>query len=203
MRGGATLQESKPDDILLQKIALRDPDALEQLYDRYERPIYAFALRMVKDAMVAEEIVQELFVRIWNSASRIETGGSKGKISTWMFAITRNLAIDRIRKQGRQPEDPVESEVWERMQSDETSTEFTVENKLLGQQLKKAIDDLQSDQKQVLEWIYYMGYTQQEVADTHQIPLGTVKSRVRLALKALRGRFDMWKEEMTYERRSE
>lgn len=152
--------------------------------------------------MEAEEIVQELFVRIWNAASRIEIESNKGKISTWMFAITRNLAIDRLRKQGRQPEDPVEDEVWERLRSDEESTELTVEHNLLGQQLKKEIEGLQSDQKQVLEWIYYMGYTQQEVADQHKIPLGTVKSRVRLALKALRGRFELWKEEMQYERRS-
>ncbi|OZQ98540.1 RNA polymerase subunit sigma-24 [Paenibacillus sp. VTT E-133291] len=202
MRGGATLQESLSDEILLQKIANRDTDALEQLYDRYERPIYSFALRIVKDAMEAEEIVQELFVRIWNAASRIEIESNKGKISTWMFAITRNLAIDRLRKQGRQPEDSVEDVVWERLRSNEDSTELTVEHNLLGQQLKKEIEGLQSDQKQVLEWIYYMGYTQQEVADQHKIPLGTVKSRVRLALKALRGRFELWKEEVQYERRS-
>jgi RNA polymerase sigma-70 factor (ECF subfamily) len=196
------MQETLPDDILLQKIAIRDEDALEQLYDRYERPIYAFALRIVQDAMAAEEVVQELFVRVWNTASRIDADGRKGKISTWMFAVARNLAIDRLRKQGRQPVGSLESEVWERLSDSEESTELTVEHKLLGQQLKEAIHELQSDQKQVLEWIYYMGYTQQEVAERHQIPLGTVKSRVRLALKALRGRFEMWKEDVQYDSRS-
>jgi RNA polymerase sigma factor (sigma-70 family) len=196
------MQETLPDDILLQKIAIRDEDALEQLYDRYERPIYAFALRIVQDAMAAEEVVQELFVRVWNTASRIDADGRKGKISTWMFAVARNLAIDRLRKQGRQLVGSLESEVWERLSDSEESTELTVEHKLLGQQLKEAIHELQSDQKQVLEWIYYMGYTQQEVAERHQIPLGTVKSRVRLALKALRGRFEMWKEDVQYDSRS-
>jgi len=188
------MPETVSDERLLQKIAMRDADALEQMYDRYERPIYAFALRIVKDSMAAEEVVQELFVRVWNAAGRILESGQKGRISTWLFAVTRNLAIDRLRKQGRQPLEAMESEAWERV-CDPQSTEAAVEHKLLGEQLKEAIDELQADQKQVLEWIYYMGYTQQEVADKHHIPLGTVKSRVRLALKQLRSRFETWKEE--------
>ncbi|MFC5652945.1 RNA polymerase sigma factor [Paenibacillus solisilvae] len=132
--------ESLSDESLLERIAMRDPEALEQMYDRYERPMFAFA------------------------------------------------------KQGRQPLEAMENEAWDRV-CDSLSTEAVMEHKILGQQLKEAINELQTDQRQVLEWIYYMGYTQQEIADRQQIPLGTVKSRVRLALKHLRTWFDhMWKE---------
>ncbi|EXX84850.1 RNA polymerase sigma24 factor [Paenibacillus darwinianus] len=186
------MRETVSDEVLIRRIAARDAQALEQLYDRYERPAYAFVFRMVKDVMAAEEVVQEMFVRIWNIADRIDTDGGRGKVSTWMFAVARNLAIDWLRKRGSKPLEALEYDEWERVkgQVEQETTEHAVERKLLGEQLKAALEELNEDQKQVLEWIYYKGYTQQEVADHERIPLGTVKSRVRLALNQLRKRFD-------------
>ncbi|KQO01472.1 RNA polymerase subunit sigma-24 [Paenibacillus sp. Leaf72] len=186
--------EPTSDEYLIQQIARQDASALEQLYDRYERPVYSFVYRMLKDAMASEEVVQELFVRIWNAASRVEAEEASGKISTWIFAIARNLAIDWIRKQERRPQQ-VQGEMILERTVDPLITEQVVEDRMLGEKMKEAIGQLNDDQKQVVEWIYYMGYTQQEVADKHQIPLGTVKSRVRLALRQLRKRFEhTWKE---------
>ncbi|MFC4776539.1 RNA polymerase sigma factor [Paenibacillus sp. GCM10023252] len=186
--------EPAADEQLIRQIAEGDALALEQLYDKYERPIYSFVLRMVKDSMAAEEVVQELFMRVWKSAGRMKTDGSAGKVSTWLFAVSRNLSIDWLRKQGRRPLEAQEEEVWERT-AEPVSTEHEVEQRLLGEQMREAIGELNEDQKQVVEMIYYMGYTQQEVASKHDIPLGTVKSRVRLALGQLRKRFDhRWKE---------
>lgn len=186
--------EPASDELLIRLIAEQDASALEQLYDRYERPVYSFVMRMLKDSMASEEVVQELFVRVWKSAARLNTDNAKGKISTWIFAIARNLSIDWLRKQGRRPLEAAEEEAWNRL-AEPMSTEQVVEDRMLGEQMKEAIGLLNEDQQQVVEWIYYMGYTQQEVAEKHQIPLGTVKSRVRLALGQLRKRFEQtWKE---------
>ncbi|WP_419872232.1 RNA polymerase sigma factor [Candidatus Pristimantibacillus sp. PTI5] len=181
--------ESASDELLIQKIAERDSAALEQLYDRYERQVYSFVFRIVKDTMAAEEVVQELFIRVWNSAGRLRTDESAGKISSWMFTIARNLSVDWLRKQGRKPLEAREEGALEREAAPQT-TEQEVEQKLLGEQMKEALGELNEDQKQVVELIYFMGYTQQEVSQNHDIPLGTVKSRVRLALNQLRKKFE-------------
>ncbi|WP_141504202.1 RNA polymerase sigma factor [Paenibacillus luteus] len=186
--------ESATDELLIQKIANRDSAALEQLYDRYERQIYSFVYRIVKDAMAAEEVVQELFIRVWNSAERLDTGEAAGKISSWMFTIARNLSVDWIRKQGRKPLEASEEGVLERVAAFK-STEQEVEHKMLGEQMQEALRELNEDQKQVVDLIYFKGYTQQEVSLNQDIPLGTVKSRVRLALKQLRKRFETTRKE--------
>jgi RNA polymerase sigma factor (sigma-70 family) len=169
---------------LIQRIVHKDATALEQLYDQYERPMYAFAYRMLKDSMMAEEAVQELFMRIWNSADKFDS--YQGKLSTWMFTLIRNISIDLIRKKkSRMPEPMAPVEQLDILADTSHNIEAEVEMKWLSDQVKEALNDLNPDQKQVVEWIYYEGLTQQEVADTHSIPLGTVKSRVRLALKQL------------------
>lgn len=186
--------EPATDELLIQKIANRDSAALEQLYDRYERQIYSFVYRIVKDAMAAEEVVQELFIRVWNSAERLDTGEAAGKISSWMFTIARNLSVDWIRKQGRKPLEASEDGVLERVAASK-STEQEVEHKMLGEQMQDALRELNEEQKQVVDLIYFKGYTQQEVSLNQDIPLGTVKSRVRLALKQLRKRFETKRKE--------
>lgn len=178
------MNRESADAELMHLIAQKDAAALEQLYERYERPMYAFAYRIVKDAMMAEEVVQELFLRIWNAAERFDF--SQGKVTTWMFTVTRNISIDLLRKrQRRMPEPLAPAEQLDILADAKQNTETEVENKWVGEQIKAALENLNEDQQQVVEWIYYQGYTQQEVADLHAIPLGTVKSRVRLALKQL------------------
>ncbi len=182
----------RTDHELIELIALKDARALELLYDRYERPMFSFAYRFVKDTMAAEEIVQELFLRIWNSAERFQV--EKGKVSTWMFTVTRNVAIDLLRKRSRKFNEPVDDKIMMRLTND-SNTEQEVESKWVDDQVKAALYDLSKDQQQVVEWIYFKGYTQQEVSEIHEIPLGTVKSRVRLALKQLKlrlGRIDLF-----------
>jgi RNA polymerase sigma factor (sigma-70 family) len=170
---------------LLKRIQVRDPNALEELYDRYERPMYAYAFRMMNDRMAAEEVIQELFLRIWNYAERFDE--RQGKVATWMFTITRNIAIDFLRrKQNRLPRDLAEQGELDRMLDQNQNTQEAVENKWVGEQVKIALGSLNPDQQQVIEWIYYQGYTHQEIADEHAIPLGTVKSRVRLACNQLK-----------------
>ncbi|MDF2959982.1 MAG: subfamily polymerase sigma-24 subunit [Paenibacillus sp.] len=181
MNGTVTDQE------LMKLIKDRNEEALKRLYDRYERPVYVFVNRMVRDVMMAEEVVQELFLRIWNAAERYD--GNQGKLTNWMFTLARNIAIDLLRKKRiRTPRHLVEPEQLQFVADERSHTETEVESKWIGEQIKSALEGLNKDQKQVVEWIYYQGYTQQEVSDRHSIPLGTVKSRVRLALKQLQQR---------------
>jgi RNA polymerase sigma factor (sigma-70 family) len=174
------------DTDLISRIANKDSTALEQLYTRYERPMYYFSYRILHDQMLAEEAVQELFLRIWNSAERYDHG--QGKLSTWMFTLIRNIAIDLLRKKKKRNSEPLTEEKMAVIADPSNHTESEVETKLVGEQVKAALEGLNYDQKQIMEWIYYQGLTHQEVAKVHSIPLGTVKSRVRLALRQLQKR---------------
>lgn len=181
------MNEKTEDLQLIQRIADRDAGALEHLYDTYERPVYAFAYRLLNDSMAAEEAVQELFMRIWNNAGRYDS--SYGKLSTWMFALTRNISIDMLRRRSaRAAAIPVEDEHLNAVLDETSDTELTVERTLEGERVLAALQELGDEQQQVIDLIYYKGLTQQEVSDRYSIPLGTVKSRVRLALKQLHKR---------------
>ncbi|MBY0215683.1 RNA polymerase sigma factor [Paenibacillus illinoisensis] len=178
------MTESMEDSRLMQQIAERDASALELLYDRYERAVYSFAYRIVGDPMTAEETVQELFLRVWNNAERYDA--SQGKLTTWMFAITRNIAVDMLRRKSKgAATTAVENESLAAYADEQTNTEQEVERKWEGTRIREALSQLNRDQQQVIESIYYGGLTQQEVSSRFGIPLGTVKSRVRLAMKQL------------------
>lgn len=176
--------ESISDQELILRIVNMNSEALKQLYDRYERPLYAFAYRMVQDVMLAEEVVQELFLRIWNEAQCYEAG--QVKLASWMFMLTRNIAKDYIRKHIRTPKASAPPEQLEFVADFMTETLQQSESKLIGELVRESLIGLNSDQRQAVELIYYEGLTQQEVSDRCDIPLGTVKSRVRLALHQLK-----------------
>ena len=179
MAGGEFSEEK-----LIQLLIDKDPQALEQLYQRYERPIYAFAYRIVGEEMMAEEVMQELFLRVWHSVHRYDS--SKAKFSTWMFTLTRNISIDLIRKKGRRVSaQPVKDETLHSVKDTSQNVERQMEDQMLTDEIKEALQELNGEQQDVVEWIYFQGYTQQEVSETHAIPLGTVKSRSRLALRNL------------------
>jgi RNA polymerase sigma-70 factor (ECF subfamily) len=160
------------------------------LYDRYERVIYSFAYQIVKDSMAAEEVMQELFMRVWKNAGQIDF--DRGKLLTWMFAVTRNLAIDHLRKRSSRLQPPGDSGELEQIQDYSALPEDIVELQMAGEQIRNALQGLSRDQRQVMDMIYYQGYTQQEVANLAAIPLGTVKGRVRLAMKQLHKSLRHW-----------
>lgn len=174
---------------LMRRIANKDPDALKLIYARYERPIYSFAYRIVKDAMLAEEVVQELFLRIWNSAERYDA--DVGMLASWLFTITRNIAIDAMRlRQTRTSQQVAAAEQLNQAPDDDADTAVLATDNVVGEQVRDALKNLNEEQQQVVELIYYNGYTQQEVSAKCGIPLGTVKSRVRLAMKSLKSQLE-------------
>jgi RNA polymerase sigma factor (sigma-70 family) len=181
------MTEARDDRELMKRIGAKDPAALEWLYDRYEKTVYSFAYRIVQDAMAAEEVVQELFLRVWTHSERYDD--SQGKLTTWMFAVTRNIAVDMLRRKSvRDRGIPVENATLHSKADERADTAVQVEVKSEGQRMREILAELSRDQIQVIDSIYYGGMTQQEVSARYNIPLGTVKSRVRLALKQLKKR---------------
>lgn len=157
----------------------RDKGAFERLYDDYSAAIYGLVLKILRDEALAEDALQDTFVRIWQKIHTYDE--TKGKLFTWMLNVARNIAIDRLRANTSRKADLM-VDIQPSLESRGPSTTMQVEH--IG--LRELVDALPAEQKQVIELIYFLGYTQSEVAEEYDIPLGTVKSRVRLAMNYLR-----------------
>ncbi|PRO66270.1 RNA polymerase sigma factor [Alkalicoccus urumqiensis] len=167
---------------LYERIVRQDADALEALYDKYEKLLYSFAWKLTGDAGTAEEVVQEVMMKLWKGTAGYQA--DKGKFSSWLLTMTRNAAIDLLRKKKRRDEQTVHQET--EPSSDSPAVEDLVEWKEKREEIKGAMMKLKEEQRMVIQLIYFEGLSQQRTAEQIGIPLGTVKGRVRLALKHLR-----------------
>lgn len=154
------------------------------LYTNYSSAIYGIAMKMLENAELAEDITQEAFVKIWNNISQYNE--SKGRLFTWMLNLTRNLCIDKIRskeynnsRQNQELENSVHT--IDREQNTSLNPDW------IG--VKKWVKKLPSDTRLIIELMYFKGYTQSEIADEFNIPLGTVKTRARSGIQTLRNIF--------------
>ncbi|WNS78410.1 sigma-70 family RNA polymerase sigma factor [Domibacillus sp. DTU_2020_1001157_1_SI_ALB_TIR_016] len=166
---------------LYQRLQQSDKRALELLYERYEKLLFSFAFRMTGRRDLSEEIVQEVFIKVWTKPDLYDQ--SKGKFSSWLLTITRNASIDHMRKKSEQSEGLSDHH---QLQSREPAVEDTVQWKEEGKALRTAITHLAEDQQEIIELFYFKGLSQRTIADERNIPLGTVKGRIRLALKHLK-----------------
>lgn len=171
----------------MQRIAARDSRSLEVLYDRYSRIVFSFALRIVGDRPAAEEILQEVFFRVWQQAPTFND--RRGSLVTWLLSITHNLAIDMVRRRRRRPvaaedEDPLATMATLPDTGESVEDEVWLSN--LRDQVNEALQQLPGSQREAIELAYFHGLTQREIADRLDQPLGTVKTRMRLGLKKLR-----------------
>ncbi|MBT1701259.1 sigma-70 family RNA polymerase sigma factor [Fulvivirgaceae bacterium PWU4] len=159
----------------------RDQSALEYLYDRYSAALYGVIFRVVKKEAIAEEVLQDVFVRIWDRFNSYDP--VKGKLFTWMLNIARNQAIDKTRSREISKEQKTGGieNVVSRIDS-----ETYVEQPIEGLGVRDVLKGLPQEQKFVVEQLYFQGYTQSELAEEFNIPLGTVKTRLRLAMQQLR-----------------
>jgi RNA polymerase sigma factor (sigma-70 family) len=158
----------------LQRIAHGDEAALVELYRQYGMFVYSMALRVVNDQPTAEEVTQDVFLSVWHHAKQYDE--TKGALTTWLLTIARRRAIDYLRRRnGRAPLTILEESHF--VVAEDPLPAFTVQS---------AVADLPPDQQTCIEMLYFKGYTQQEVANELQIPVGTVKGRVRLAMEKLR-----------------
>ena len=177
---------SVDDAALMRLIALSQEQALAQLYDRYNRLVFSLALAIVQDRATAEEITLDVFMRIWQKAALYNP--EQARVSTWLTHITRNHAIDVLRRRAARPEhysvelneEAPRSELPGRTPADKA------EESLQRERIQSALSLLPTDQRQVLFLAYFEGYTQSQIAETLHQPLGTVKTRMRLALQKLR-----------------
>jgi RNA polymerase sigma factor (sigma-70 family) len=170
-----------PEDLLIQRLRSRDKSPLEYLYDHYSGAIYSVILRIIRTEEIAEEVVQDVFLKYWN---RIDTYDSaKGKLFTWMLNIARNQAIDRTRSKEVGKEKKTEGIANYVNRNDSSSAAETYVD-AIG--LKDVLKNLPPEQQFVVEYLYFRGYSQSEVAEEFNIPLGTVKTRLRLAMQQLR-----------------
>jgi RNA polymerase sigma-70 factor (ECF subfamily) len=177
------LRGGEADAALVVRLQRREPQALAELYDRYGRIVFSLILRVVRDAGIAEDLVQETFLRIWNRVQHFDA--QKGSVGPWLLAVARNRAIDYLRSSGGRDRNTVELE-----ESDHPSLYTNMEPDILASDkarvVKAAIQKLSVNQRQVIELAYFEGLSQTEMAERMGQPLGTVKTWVRAALKTLR-----------------
>jgi len=171
------------DPQLVERLQRRDPQALAELYDRYGRLVYSLILRVVRDKGIAEDLVQETFLRVWNRVQGFDT--RKGSIAPWLLAVARNRAIDYLRSTGGRERKAVEFEETDHPAL-YTDMEQDILNSDKARKVKRAVEKLSPNQRQVIELAYFEGLSQTEMAERMGQPLGTVKTWVRAALKNLR-----------------
>jgi RNA polymerase sigma-70 factor, ECF subfamily len=177
------------DDITLVKlIAAAHTDAIQELYDRYNRLVFSVALAVLGDRAVAEEATLDVFVRVWQGAKTYRP--ERAKVNTWLVAITRHHAIDILRWQNSRPD--VKSLSLNNLPLSNgpvvPDTEARVEISLQRARVRSAVAQLPAEQRQALVLAYFKGYTHQQIAEVLKQPLGTIKTRIRLAMQKLRER---------------
>ncbi len=178
------MSESPGDAALVERLRTHDPEALEAAYDRYAPIVYSLFLRITRDQSVAEDLVQELFIRVWSHAESFDS--TKGALGVWILSIARNMAIDYIRSAHARFTTklrPIEHAERTRVNPGGQDAESIIDQ---SRAVNAAFANLNLNQKRVLELAYFQGFSQTEIAKQLQEPLGTVKSWMRSALITLR-----------------
>lgn len=170
---------------LVRRIALGEHEAFGELYDRYSKPLYSLAVRILNDKVEAQDVLQEVFLTVWRKSASFD--GVLGRPFSWAAMITRNKAIDRLRvlRRLRLIEDPTSGELEDEVASDSGADECA--RRELSDRLRAEVNKLPSDQRTPIELAFYSGLTHVEIAGILGAPLGTIKARIRRALELLRG----------------
>nr|WP_240894720.1 sigma-70 family RNA polymerase sigma factor [Fodinibius halophilus] len=178
---------------LMKRIQSRDDEALEELYDLYKRLLFSMVISIVKKKEEAEDLLQEIFVKIWNKAESFDP--DRGNVYSWIVTLARNQAIDRIRSKGYKTQKKQSVSIHEPLFSLEGDKHDPMETTIFSDRaelVKKALEKIPEKQSEVIKIAYYRGLTQSEISDQLDIPLGTVKTRTRqgmIKLKRILGEF--------------
>jgi RNA polymerase sigma-70 factor (ECF subfamily) len=174
------------DQAALERMARGDHDALAELYDRHGRLVFSLALRILRDQADAEDIVQDVFSQAWRQAARYES--SRGNVIAWLLNLTRSRAIDRLRGRRARPDtatgDPAALELPDLSQPVDEQIALSTE----AARIRAAVDELSVLQRVAIELAFYEGLTHVEIAERLELPLGTVKTRIRQGLLKLKER---------------
>jgi RNA polymerase sigma-70 factor (ECF subfamily) len=173
------------DESLLAGMARGEPDSAAGFVRRYQARVYGLALTIVGVPAVAEEVAQETFIKAWRHAATYD--GRRGRVSTWLLTITRNTAIDMVRYRHDDPMDPelLMAVLTARQDGDPADDQDT------SLQLRQALSELTPEQAMPIVMMTYHGLTAQEIATRNDIPVGTIKTRVRRGLQVLRDRWEV------------
>jgi RNA polymerase sigma-70 factor (ECF subfamily) len=165
------------DGDLIRRVARRDADAFEILYQRYARPVFGLALRRLGDRMRAEDAVQETFAAIWRSAKTYRP--DRGAGAPWLYTVARNAIVDRSRSRNDVPAEVPDTATVEPGPAERAETSY------VAWRVHRALEELSDNERDVIELAYYGELSQSEIADFLGIPLGTVKTRTRAGLSRL------------------
>lgn len=167
--------------MLLQK----SRQGFDYLYRQYSGALYGIICRVISDEQTAQDVLQEVFVKIWNNIDKFDS--SKGRLYTWMLNLARNASIDKLRSRGEIMKGKIhtgEDIVYKQEQSLQTEQQTDA----IG--LRKIVSDLKPEYQTIVELAYFKGYTLDEVSKSLEIPLGTVKTRMRKAISLLREHYN-------------
>jgi RNA polymerase sigma-70 factor (ECF subfamily) len=182
--GRGWTEDRAADHAALARMARGEGDAVAELYDRHARPIYSLALRILGDATEAEDIVQEVFSQAWKQAARYDA--SRGAVGAWLLTLARSRAIDHLRAKRARPGEVSDERVAGQLVDAGPPADSLVLSSEQVARVRAALDELPLLQRAAIELAYYEGLTHAEIADRLEQPLGTVKTRIRLAMLKLR-----------------
>ena len=172
---------------LVAAIARGEVDALERLYDRYGALVFSVSVRVLHDHHLAEDVVQEVFHRLWRQPTSFDSG--RGRFISWMMSVTRNRALDELRRRNRRFRSEERDEDSDREFVSVDRFDDPEVGAVLGEMrtaVRAALARLPAAQREVIELAYFGGLTQQEIAERTGDPLGTVKTRIRIGMRRLR-----------------
>ncbi len=172
------------DPELLARIARNESWALAELYDRYARLVYSIALRMLRDSEVAEEVVQDVFTKVWRHAQ--EYSPDRGRVSTWVASIARHSCLDELRRRHVRPQPQSIEEESPMELAGADNPEDAAVDAIERARVRHALAQIPAEQRATIELAFFEGMTQQEIATRTQTPLGTVKTRIHLGMRKLR-----------------
>ncbi len=173
---------SYTEEELITQLKHRDAKAFSYLYDNYSAALYGVIKRVLNADDESNDILQEVFVKIWNNMALYDS--SRGKLFTWMLNVARNAAIDKLRSRDFQKERMTVALEAQSVRANQPTDYTPVDH--LG--MNNVLNSLQEDQQKIIDLAYFKGYTQEEIADTLGMPLGSVKTKIRTTLIQLRQR---------------
>ena len=180
------LGTAEPDEALMARIRARDTEALAALYDRHQRQAFSLAYRIVNDVGQAEDIVQEAFLAVWRNAGSYDAG--RGHPRVWLLGIVHHRAINHVT---RRPAARAPVELNEGLPHGEQADVWRqVYERMRDEEIRAAVTQLPDEQRMTIELAYFGGLSYSEIAGRLDVPLGTVKSRIRLAFRKLQAFLD-------------
>jgi RNA polymerase sigma-70 factor (ECF subfamily) len=159
--------------------------ALSKLYDRYSRTVFGVGLKILGDRSMAEELVQEVFLKVWRSSGSFDS--ARGSFSSWLYRVTRSVALDLYRKRARRIRQVSDGQLHIAAERDSSAgPQDVVDESWLSWRVSRALEVLDAPHREVIDLAYFGGLSQREISERTGVPLGTVKTRTASAYKSLR-----------------